>query len=206
MGAAAAFAATAAAAVAAVSFHLSLCPSLLQAVVYGGGGPPAIEGPPSGALLGSSCLFSLGASAVDAYFTFVASHSFSVCLPFRLRVVGAPIGGPSDASIMGAPGPETPGRGPLHNPIGGAPWLGELYAVEVFFSDCPSYRPLLNVRIPFLQSPLGGPKGPDDPHGVPPPGSPQQHALGGPLTEEEERALQEAAEKAFPFVYEIILK
>lgn len=81
-------------------------------------------------------------------------------------------------------------------------WLEELYAVELSFSHCPSYRQLLSVRIPFLQSPLDAPRG-----------NAQKSSFGdlqgferALLPEEERKLVAVAADNSFPFSYEIVLK
>ncbi|KAL8454979.1 hypothetical protein Emag_001182 [Eimeria magna] len=163
----------------------------IEALAYGGA-PPETVGSSIENLSGPLALCS-SSSAVDAYYAFVAAHSFSICLPFRLRVSRPPKGGPcftpAPQSAAGAPLREGP---PCTT---GAPsqvtsWLGDLYAIELSFSQCPSYRPLRNVLIPFLQSSI------EEALGV----------VGEALSEEEEAVVTQAADSAFPFNYEIILK
>ncbi|KAL8442373.1 hypothetical protein Emed_007312 [Eimeria media] len=162
----------------------------IEALAYGGA-PPETAGS-LGVNLSGPLALCLSSSAVDAYYAFVAAHSFSICLPFRLRVTGPPKGGPCFTSgPQGAPRPPLR-EGPPYTteaPSQGTSWVGDLYAIELSFSQCPSYRPLRNVLIPFLQSSI-------------------QDALGNvgdALSEEEEAVVTQAADSAFPFNYEIIL-
>ncbi|CDJ56750.1 hypothetical protein, conserved [Eimeria maxima] len=177
----------------------------IEALTYGGA-PKVLEVPCEG--FGGPYGSLRAPSAVEAYYDFVASHSFSVCLPFRLRALAPPNGGPCNplgpevcqgppygTSIQVATQGDCPAAGGPHKPF----WLSTLYAVELFFSRSPSYQPLSSVCIPFLQCPLWGPQGRG------PTGGPQDET-GGPLTDKEEEILRKAAEDAFPFDYEIILK
>ena len=157
---------------------------LLQALAYGGApraGVPlkGLGAPIKG--LGAPLKVLRGPSAVDAYYDFISSHSFSICLPFRLRAVGAPKGAPCNFLGFGGPQGGPYGRPEEEPPEGdcsaaaaaaaaavGPPspvWLSTLYAVELSFSLSPSYEPLSSVCIPFLQCPLGGPPG--GPSGAP---------------------------------------
>ncbi|KAL8272406.1 hypothetical protein Esti_003696 [Eimeria stiedai] len=163
----------------------------IEALAYGGV-PPETAGSPSTNHSGTLALC-LNSSAVDTYYAFVAAHSFSICLPFRLQVVRAPMGGP-----WCTPAPQSALKAPLRGepphttggPSQGTSWLGDLYAIELSFSQCSSYRPLRNVLIPYLQSSIG------DSLGI----------VGDALSEEEETVVTQAANSAFPFNYEIILK
>ncbi|OEH75953.1 hypothetical protein cyc_01208 [Cyclospora cayetanensis] len=179
------------------------CFSMLQALVYGET-PPTCR-PDLPRVLSAERLRSLfggTASAVEAYYDFVASHAFSVCLPFRLRVVEAPPEGlcraPLGGPLPAGGGPSTSGQEQGLMAAQEALRMRSLYAIELFFSHCPSYRPLHSVCIPFLQSPLSAL-----------PDSPSMNCSPGDRdtpTEEEARMLREASEDAFPFDYKIILK
>ncbi|KAL8430413.1 hypothetical protein ACSSS7_005938 [Eimeria intestinalis] len=163
----------------------------IEALAYGGA-PPAATGCPGGSLSGPWALC-LSSSAVDSYYAFLAAHSFSICLPFRLRVVGAPMGGPCCTPSPQSASRDALGGGPPHTARALPQWtsrLGDLYAIELSFSQCPSYRPLRKVLIPFLQSSI------EDALGI----------VGDALSEEEETVVMQAANSAFPFNYEIILK
>ncbi|KAL8440586.1 hypothetical protein Efla_006864 [Eimeria flavescens] len=171
----------------------------IEALAYGGA-PPSEGSPfegPSAPPARAPRPWALcpGPSAVDAYQEFVASHSFSVCVPFRLRVVEAHVGSSCCVrAAQGAPGAPL-GGGPQATQgarLQGAPplWVGDLYAVELSFSQCPSYRPLSSVLIPFLQSSL----------------QTAVNAEAAELSAAEETLLARAADTAFPFNYEVILK
>lgn len=175
--------------------------SLVQALTYVRITPSDKEALPTGVCWGGPRELLQGPSAVAAYYNFLASHSFSVCLPFRLRAIGAPLSGvhksldgtgaSAGAELGGAPSLSIWGSQ-------GSFSLSALYSIELFFSHSPHYRPLHSVCIPFLQSPIAGPEA------GPAVGS--QAEAWSPLTKNEEKILQEASEDAFPFNYEIILK
>lgn len=173
----------------------------MQALTYGRITPSDKEALPTGVCWGGPRELLQGPSAVAAYYNFLASHSFSVCLPFRLRAIGTPFAGLHKAlDGTGASAGAEPGGAPLRS-IGGCQGsfsLNALYSIELFFSHSPHYRPLHSVCIPFLQSPIAGPEG-GTAVGA-------QAEAWSPLTKSEEKILQEASEDAFPFNYEIILK
>ncbi|CDJ42483.1 hypothetical protein, conserved [Eimeria tenella] len=173
----------------------------IEALTYGRITPSDKEALPTGVCWGGPRELLQGPSAVAAYYNFLASHSFSVCLPFRLRAIGTPFAGLHKAlDGTGASAGAEPGGAPLRS-IGGCQGsfsLNALYSIELFFSHSPHYRPLHSVCIPFLQSPIAGPEG-GTAVGA-------QAEAWSPLTKSEEKILQEASEDAFPFNYEIILK